>query len=196
MTPSFWYLYLGRDTAWTALHYLDAGVDSGDLIAFASTPISHDDTGTTVSRRLSEAAWEAFRDNLPAIMDGSAERHKQDLSKGSYLWSGMDWARIKWSRKAKGVRGQIRCFTDSGNPAHTFLGGVRINVNDSEVASTEQHPPVKKDTVPGEILAVTGKGPLVQTGGGQLVLTDYSVDDEKAYNLMALAGGSIPVIMG
>ena len=39
MTPSFWYLYLGRDTAWTALHYLDDGVDSGDVWGVAHSDI-------------------------------------------------------------------------------------------------------------------------------------------------------------
>lgn len=196
MTPSFWYLYLGRDTAWTALHYLDEGVDSGDAIAFASIPINHDDTGATVSRRLSEAAWGIFRDNLPAIMSGNAPRQKQDLSSGSYLWSGRDWRLISWSRKAMGVRGQIRCFTDSGNPAYTFIGGAKITVNDAEVALSEVYPMVEKDAVPGKVLAVTGSGPLVQAGEGQIILTDLAADGEKINSLMAMAGGSIPVILG
>jgi len=196
MTPSFWYLYLSRDTAWTALHYLDAGVDSGDVIAFASIPIAHDDTGATVSRRLSKAAWEVFRDNLPAIMKGNAKRQKQDLSSGSYLWSGRDWRLIKWERNARGVRGQIRCFTDSGNPAYTFVGGIKISINDAKVAHPEGHPTVKKDAVPGEVLAITGNGPMIQTGEDQVVLTDFALEGKKADSLMALAGGSIPVILG
>jgi methionyl-tRNA formyltransferase len=203
MTPSWWYLYLGRDTAWTALHYLDEGVDSGDVIAFASIPIMHEDTGATVSRRLSEAAWGIFRDNLPAIAAGNAPRQKQDLSEGSYLWSGRDWARIKWERKAKGVRGQIRCFTDSGNPAYTLVGGVKVVINDAEIAHSEgklssilsKSLADRKDAAPGEILAITGKGPLVQTGEGQLILTDLAVESGKQESLMALAGGNVRVIL-
>lgn len=193
MTPSFWYLYLGRDMAWTALHYLDAGVDSGDVIAFASTPITEDDTGVTVSRRLSEAAWGIFRDNLPAIMAGTAPRHKQDLPQGSYLWSGRDWRLIRWSRKANGVRGQIRCFTNSGTPAYTFVGGVKVTINDAKVVGSEDYPVIKKDAIPGEVLAITGKGPLVQTGEGQLILTDFAAEIPEKF--MALAGGNTPVIM-
>jgi methionyl-tRNA formyltransferase len=192
MTPSFWYLYLGRDTAWTALHYLDAGVDSGDVIAFGSTPITHDDTGATVSRRLSEAAWGIFRDNLPAIAAGSAPRQKQDLSKTTYLWAGRDWRLIRWSRKAKGVRGQIRCFTGSGNPAYTLLGGVRITINDAEVAEGYAS---SKDAVPGQVVAITGKGPLVQTGEGHLILTDFAAEGGKVESLVALAGANVPVIL-
>jgi methionyl-tRNA formyltransferase len=193
MTPSFWYLYLGRDTAWSALHYLDAGVDSGDVIAFGSTPITQDDTGATVSRRLSEAAWEIFRDNLPAIEAGSAPRQKQDLSKTTYLWSGRDWRLIRWSRKAKGVRGQIRCFTGSGNPAYTLLGGVKIAINDAEVAEGYTS---NEDAAPGQVVAITGQGPLVQTGEGHLVLTDFAAEGGKVDSLIAVAGANVPVILG
>jgi len=194
MTPSFWYLYLGRDTAWTALHYLDEGVDSGDIIASGSIPITHDDTGSTVSRRLSEAAWEIFRDNLPAILSGNAPRQKQDLSKGSYLWSGRDWRLIRWSRKAKGIRGQIRCFTDSGNSAYTFAGGIKITINDAEIAPSESQFSIKENAVPGQVLAITGSGPLIQTGEGQLILTDFAIEGERAYSPMT--GGNVLVILG
>ncbi|MFC1717499.1 methionyl-tRNA formyltransferase [Candidatus Poribacteria bacterium] len=196
MTPSFWYLYLGRDTAWTALHYLDEGVDSGDVIAFASIPITHDDTGATVSRRLSEAAWKIFRDNLPAIAAGRAPRQNQDLSQGSYLWAGRDWRLIRWKRKAVGVRGQIRCFTDSGNPAYTMIGGVKIDINDAEIAHSNEHILNKENAVSGEVLAINGRGPIIQTGEGRVVLTDFAVEGERAEALMALTGSGVPVILG
>jgi len=196
MTPSWWYLYLGRKTAWTALHYIDEGVDSGDVIAFGSTPITDEDTGETVSKRLSEAAWEVFRDNLSAIMDGAVQRKKQDLSKGSYLWSRRDWRLINWSRGAKGIRGQIRCFTDTSANAYTSVAGRRLTINDAQVANPDDWQNVKKDAALGELLAVTGEGLLVQTGKGMLILTDFEVEAERADSLQALAEGGIPMIFG
>ena len=196
MTPSFWYLYLGRNTAWTCLHYLDPGVDSGDVIAFAPVAISQNDTGTTISRRLSEAALEIFREHLPAIMAGNAPRQKQDLSKGSYLWAGRNWNLIKWQRKAEGVRGQIRCFTGTSNPAYTYLGGLKLLVNDAVVADPGSYPMIKKNALPGEFLAMTSRGPLIQTGRRYVVLTDFSLEDEKASIYMTLAAGNVPVIFG
>jgi len=196
MTPSFWYLYLGRDTAWTALHYLDPGIDSGDVIAYASVPIAHDDTGAAVGRKLSEAAWAAFREHLPGIMAGNAPRRKQDLSQGSYLRSGFDWGLIQWSREAKAVRGQIRCFTNTPNPARTFLAGATLTVNDAEVVDPEDCCLAREGATPGEVVALTGKGPVVQTGSGQVVLTDFAVDQSAASSFMGLLGGSVPVVLG
>jgi len=199
MTPSWWYLYLGRKAAWTALHYLDAGVDSGDVIAFGSTTITDEDTGATVSKRLSEAAFQIFRDNLPAIMAGTAPRQKQNLSKGSYLWSGCNWHLINWSRGARGIRGQIRCFTDTANNAYTFVGGRKLTINDAQMANLDlpaSRKPSGQDAVPGEVIAITGKGPLVQTGKGMLILTDFAIEGEKTDRLGALVEGSMPVVLG
>jgi len=196
MTPSFWYLYLGRDTAWTALHYLNPGIDAGDVIAHASVPIAHDDTGATLSCKLSEAAWRAFREHLPAIMAGTAPRQKQDLSKGSFLRSGFDWHLIDRSRDAKGIRGQIRCFTNTASPAHTFIRGAKLTINDAEVAAPDECPSAKEDAFPGEVLAITDNGPLVQTGGGRLLLTDYAADDAKLPDLAALPTSGLPTMLG
>jgi methionyl-tRNA formyltransferase len=195
MTPSWWYLYLGRDTAWTALHYLNAGIDSGDVIAHASAPITHDDTGATVARKLSEAAWGVFREHLPGIAAGTAPRQKQDLSKGSYLRASFDWSTIQWSRDARGIRGHIRCFTNTDSPVHTFLGGAKLTISDAEVAGPDECR-AKADAVPGELLAVTGKGLLVQTGEGQVILTNVKLDDARPGALGALSAAGVPVILG
>lgn len=196
MTPSFWYLYLGRDTAWTALHYLDQGVDSGDVIALASAPITHEDTGATVSWRLSEAAWRIFREHLPAIMAGNAPRRKQNLSegRGTYLRSGFDWSVIDWSREARAIRGHIRCFTNTGKPVHTFVGGATLIVNDAEV--DEAGLGRKGDAAPGEVLATMGKGLLVQAGTGQVLLTDFAVEGSRTTALTIVLAGSRPVRLG
>ena len=207
MIPSWWYLYLGRKKAWTALHYIDEGVDSGDIIAFGSMLITDEDTGATVSKRLSEAAWEIFRDNLPAIMAGTVQRQKQDLSKGNYLWAGRDWHLIKWSRSARCIRGQIRCFTDTGNNAYTFVAGHKLTINDatseasgrsgsSQATNPDDWQKVKKDALPGEVLAITGNGLLVQTGKGFLILTDFAIEGEKIDSLRALVESGMPVVLG
>ena len=50
--------------------------------------------------------------------------------------------------------------------------------------------------MPGEILAITGKGPLVQTGNGVLILTDFAIEGEKTDSLRALVEGGMPVVLG
>jgi len=195
MTPSFWYLYLGRDTAWTTLHYLDPGVDSGDVIAYGKISITDEDTGTTVSRRLSEAAWRIFRDNLPEIISGKAARHEQDLSNGSYLWAGRDWRLIRWEKKRKGVRGQIRCFTGTGRPAYTYISGMRLDINDAQLPSPNEYPEFRENALPGEVIAVVNNGLLVQTGEGQIIVTDYSIEGVGTDALFTILQRNVPIVL-
>ena len=53
-----------------------------------------------------------------------------------------------------------------------------------------------EDTVPGQVVAMTGQGPLVQTGEGHLTLTDFAVEGGKGDVLVAMAGANVPVILG
>ena len=49
------------------------------------------------------------------------------------------------------------------------------------------------DSVP--IVAITGQGPLLQTGEGYLTLTDFAVEGGKVDSLVAMAGANVPVIL-
>ena len=71
-----------------------------------------------------------------------------------------------------------------------------MNINDAEVVHPENHFTVKKDAVPGEVLAITGKGPLIQTGEGQVILTDFDLESSKADGFIALESGRVPIILG
>jgi hypothetical protein len=55
---------------------------------------------------------------------------------------------------------------------------------------------VKGDGIPGELLAITGRGPLVQAGEGLLCLTDFALEGEKYNTLQILLEAGIPVILG
>ena len=135
-----------------------------------------------------------FREHLPAIMAGTAPRRKQNLKEGSYLWASFDWSVIDWSRDAAGIRGHIRCFTGTTRPVHTTMGGVTLTVSDAEVADAEAAG--RGDAKPGEVLAVTGKGVLVQAGTGQVLLTDFAVDGSRTAALTMLSAGRVPVVLG
>jgi len=64
--------------AGVTLHYVDAGVDTGDLIERRRVPVTPYDTGLTLHRRLEDASLALLRETWPAIEAGTAPREPQD----------------------------------------------------------------------------------------------------------------------
>jgi methionyl-tRNA formyltransferase len=64
--------------AGVTLHYVDAGIDTGDIIARHEVAVDAVDTGETLYRKLERAAVTLFRENWPAIRAGRIERTAQN----------------------------------------------------------------------------------------------------------------------
>jgi methionyl-tRNA formyltransferase len=80
--PNVWSI-VERTPAGASLHYLDEGVDTGDLIARRRVEVEPVDTGETLYRKLEVTCLELFREYWPRIRGGRAPRSPQE-SGGSY----------------------------------------------------------------------------------------------------------------
>ena len=81
--PNVWSI-VERTPAGVTLHYIDAGVDTGDIIAQRQVPVEFVDTGETLYRRLEKACVELFKDTWPLIRSGRTTRVPQDEREGTY----------------------------------------------------------------------------------------------------------------
>ena len=72
LTPHFSHMLLGDDHNWATMHWLDAGVDTGDIIARAAIEIKPEDTGFESGRKLTEAGMAMFREHWPQVKMGTA----------------------------------------------------------------------------------------------------------------------------
>ncbi len=206
MTPSFWHMLIGDDRNWITLHYLDKGIDTGDVIAQGSIPITPDDTGMTTSRKLSEEGHRLFREYLPLIREGRAPRIPQSEIEGVtpsyYSWK-PHYARLRWSRPAEDLALQVRTLTIPRGQkswtgcAYAYLAGQRINVRRASVAM----PDAARDGLapPGSVLGLVGEGILVQTGDGALIIQDADMHGAEAEGLggvLKLLTTGLPVRLG
>lgn len=80
--PNVWSIVEGTPSGVT-LHWIDAGVDTGDLIAQREVPVVPEDTGQTLYRKLEVAGIALFQEMYPTIRDGTAPRRPQ-LGGGTY----------------------------------------------------------------------------------------------------------------
>ncbi len=76
--PNVWSLVEGTPCGVT-LHYMDAGIDTGDIIAQREVDADPADTGRSLYEKLERAALELFRDTWPLIRAGNAPRTPQPI---------------------------------------------------------------------------------------------------------------------
>ena len=74
--PNVWSIIEGTPAGVT-LHYIDAGIDTGDIIAQRQMPVEPVDTGETLYRKLEGASVELMKDTWPLILSGQAGRRSQ-----------------------------------------------------------------------------------------------------------------------
>jgi methionyl-tRNA formyltransferase len=65
------------------VHFMDEGVDTGDIVHQVPVPIGPGDTAETLYPRVFDAEFRAFQEAWPSIVEGSHERRPQSADEGS-----------------------------------------------------------------------------------------------------------------
>lgn len=81
--PNVWSI-VTKTPAGVTLHYIDEGIDTGDVIAQKEVPVLVTDTGASLYRRLEAEGLELFRSTWPLIRAGTNSRIAQARDEGSY----------------------------------------------------------------------------------------------------------------
>jgi methionyl-tRNA formyltransferase len=80
---NFWAL-VEQSPFGVSLHFVDEGVDTGDVVAQQPIPYDWEDTGGTLYQKAMEAMVALFKNSYPAIRRFNIERRSQDRQKGSF----------------------------------------------------------------------------------------------------------------
>jgi methionyl-tRNA formyltransferase len=80
--PNVWSIVEGTPSGVT-FHYVDPGVDTGDIIAQRTVEVEPVDTGQTLYRKLELVGLDLFRETWPAFRAGTAPRRRQDGGAGT-----------------------------------------------------------------------------------------------------------------
>lgn len=194
--PSTWPIVFGDKETGQTIHYLDEGIDSGDIIAQRTIPIEPDDTSGTLGAKLIDLGVELFKETWPLIASGAAPRIPQDHSQATYtIAARREHARIDWSKPAIEIVNLCRAFTD-GKGAWARVGGKRLYVWKAEPYTGDVE--MRANQAPGTVLAIVGQGVVVQAGDGPLLLTKTQVTQDGPDLASFLGGsiGSLPVVLG
>lgn len=177
-------LLAGDTETGVTLMQMEAGLDTGPMLAKVSTPISNKETSGELHDRLAQLGSEMLVDQLPALMDGSLSAEPQDDNLATYAAKlEKQEGAIDWSQPAASIERQVRGL----NPwpvAFTQLGEtvLRIWRADAEDRSADQ--------APGTIVETSRKGIAVACGNGLLWITQVQLPGKKATEAAALLNSS------
>ena len=179
--PIQWAVLNGEKTTGVTTMYMDAGMDTGDMILKEEVMIGEDETTGELWERLSNIGGELLVKTLKDIENGTAPRQKQsgDFSIAPMLDKKM--AKIDWeSKTAQEIKNLVRGL----NPilgAYTFLNGKKIRFWKVEVATDigydEENIKIFKN---GTVLISDEKdGIYIKTKNGILKVIEIQAENSK-----------------
>jgi methionyl-tRNA formyltransferase len=114
------------------IHWIDAGVDSGDIAFQVPLPVRWQDTGATLYDAARQAIVELFEENWPAIREGRIPRIPQPATGSFHRGAELEGASridLEASYRARDLLNLLRARTFEPHPGAWFVdGGVRYEV--------------------------------------------------------------------
>ena len=143
---------------------MDAGLDTGPILAQASCPITPRDNSGTLNDRLARLGADCLQNTLDKLEHGTIQAVAQDDQKATYAPKiTKAEARLDWNRSAWELDRQIRAF----NPhpvAYCELNGQTFRIWEAEPVAE------KSSEAPGAIIAGDKSGINITTADGVLRL--------------------------
>ncbi len=189
--PMQWCIINGEKETGVTTMFMDAGLDTGDMLIKETMPIGEDATLEDVHDGLMNLGAKALYETLEKLSEGTLERHPQT---GESNYAGRitkETGHIDWTKSAEEIHNLVRGL----NPvpgAYTFLDGKKFKIWKAELAEKtevmEQH--TASDLQPGMILAANAKdGLLVVTGHGILKILELQAPGKKRMDTAAYLNG-------
>lgn len=176
---------LARDVeSGVCIMQMDAGLDTGPVLATRRTPITEEDTSETLTQRLCDLGAEALIDVLEHIAQGNPPPAVPQSSEGVLYAAKIQKqeALIDWSKSAADIAAQTRAFYPRV-PAFTFHHGARLRLLKAKAL------PSTASAEPGRITRVSDHSFVVACGEGALEVSEVQLEGKNAVSFAALRNG-------
>jgi methionyl-tRNA formyltransferase len=162
---------------------MDAGMDTGPILAQAEEPIQRHDTTGTLTARLSHLGARLLAEALPRWLQGELDARLQDGSQATYApLVRKEDGLIDWLQPAAFIERQVRaCQPWPG--AHTCWEGRRLKITRAESLASWCGP-----EEPGTVLEACD-GVAVATGEGALLVYELQLEGKRCVDCAAFLCG-------
>ena len=165
------------------LMQMDAGLDTGPLLAARRTRIEPHETAGTLEGRLAGLGADLLLEQLPAILAGKLKAVPQDSALSTYaplITKRQGW--LDWTRPAEGLARCVRAF-DPWPVAHAMW-------DDRPLRLWQALPLAGDGGEPGRILSVSREGMDIATVSGVLRVRDVQLPGRRRMPAFEAARGA------
>jgi methionyl-tRNA formyltransferase len=166
--PDIYAIMNGDAEVGITLHYIDAGVDTGEIISQRKIPIGESDSIVTMSDKLYVAGADLVADALVRLNENATRLRGRP--QGEVLGSTLS-TRIDWEDSAKRIHNLVRSLTYPWPMAYAFCGDRKVYITSMEKIVNG----VVSD--PGRISSVQAEGIVVAAGIHELLVREIRLGD-------------------
>jgi Methionyl-tRNA formyltransferase len=154
------------------VHFMDEGIDTGDIILQKVYPITDTDNYRTLLERAYTGCADTLYEAIKMIQVGNVNPIKQDSIDRVGMYCGMRQPGdeiISWNSTSREIFNFVRALCEPGPMAASSLNGEIIRIN--RVKMVEDAKPYIN--IPGQIIGKTDKSFYVKTKDTFVEVTDY-----------------------
>lgn len=167
-----WALINNETEFGVTVHFVDEGIDTGDIILQKTFPISDEDNYFTLLNRAYDACADILYESLVLFKKNKIKVIKQrDIHPVGFYCGGRREGDeiLDWHQTSRDIFNFVRAICEPGPMARSFFEGKEIKIN--KVIMIENAPIYKG--IPGQVLSKTKKGFLIKTLDSFIEVVEY-----------------------
>jgi methionyl-tRNA formyltransferase len=154
------------------VHYVDEGIDTGDIILQRCYSISDEDNYATLLERAYEGCATNLYEAIKIVQDGNVKVILQkDINQlGTYCIARKEGdERLDWNQNSRDIFNFVRAICRPGPIARTYLGDVEIKINKIQYLTNA----ITYKGVVGSVVGVDSDGFFVKTLDSLIKVTEW-----------------------
>ena len=172
--PTAWAIENGETRTGVTIHYMDKGIDTGDILVQQEFPIGKQETGYELYTKAMEIGADMLKEHFWDLILGKIKSVKQ-TGIGSYFGKKNSKYKIDWQQRAEKINNNIRVHAKPYNTAESPILNHYVFINKAEIIKDGKYPPQGA----GKIVDILeGEKLIVSCADGCLLLQDYDIFPE------------------
>lgn len=168
--PGMWALLNNERKLGVTMHYINEGIDTGDIIDQTAFTAPDKITGFELNNLLMKKGAKLFNKKISLLLAGNVKAKQQDHAKATYYGKFNDSIRnINWYESCANIERKVRVFTKPYGGARSYVKKNKIIFWNSEIVGRSK----KELNGPGKVVDIEKDYFIVSCVDGYLKVSDF-----------------------